>query len=610
MANPQVPSSGADRSGFVARFDDCHEPGSSFELTEPIAELSAKWLGDVERVLGEVEAAARAGHWVAGFVAYEAAPAFDPALRVVTSGRRGVPFVRFVVFRSRVPPAPLGPLAKDLGKEPSDGWRPQLSPAEHARGVASIRDRIRSGVTYQVNLTTQLSGQVPDPVQLYARMLAAQRCRYGALLTGGTHAVISASPELFFEVCGERIVTRPMKGTSRRGRWDDEDVRAATQLATSEKDRSENVMVVDMIRSDLGRISRTGSVEVSDLFAVEPYPTVWQLTSTVSSRLRPRTRLRDVFRALFPSGSVTGAPKVTAMTAISELERTPRGVYCGAIGYLAPGPELRARFSVGIRTVVVDETTGGAVYGSGGGITWLSNAASEWTELLDKTRVISPDAAPTGLIETMRTRSDGSVRNLEYHLARLRRSAQMLGIPLDERALAEALAVHRDAGRIRLCLDSTGKVTGERSSLPASAFGPVRLGIIDHAVSSKDHTLFHKVADRSRYDRWRAQRPDADDVILVNERGEATETTIANLVVKLDGRWWTPPLDCGLLPGVERGRLLDVGELAERVIPVSELSRASLGVISSLRGWRSAVLAEPPRPPCPEALRWDLENFD
>ena len=556
-------------------------------LAEPVTEFRADTAGDVSRVLADAERAATAGLWVAGFVAYEAAPAFDPALRVAPSGHGSLPLVWFAAFRDRRATDP--PTARVEVTPPR--WAATMSAEEHGIAIARIRELIAAGTAYQVNLTTQLRGRVDDPNRLYGQMLAAQPGRFGALLTFPTHAVVSASPELFFETSDDRIVTRPMKGTARRGRWPDEDDAAGEELHASPKERAENVMVVDLIRNDLGRIATVGSVAVDELFTVEAYPTVWQMTSTISARLRPATTLGDIFTALFPSGSVTGTPKVSAMAAIAELEGLPRGVYCGAVGYIEPGPRLRARFSVAIRTAVVDRSASTAWFGTGGGITWSSNPASEWTELLAKTEVLHRGAAAGGLIETMRRDGNGTIANLDRHLARLARSARVLGIPLEAELARAATAESAEPGRVRLRLELDGRLTSTTFDLPAADRGAIRLALLEHAVSSEDRLLFHKVADRARYERWQAQRPPGvDEVILTNERGEVTETTIANLAVGLDGRWWTPPLSSGLLPGVERGRLVEAGVLGERVIHPAELRGASLALISSLRGWRPAVL--------------------
>ncbi|GAC1518170.1 MAG: aminodeoxychorismate synthase component I [Acidimicrobiales bacterium] len=573
---------------ITARFDDGTDPARSFLLIEPVSDMRAETIDDVAPVVSEAEAAARAGCWVAGYVAYEAAPAFDRSLRVRRD--RCGPLARFIAFRERVP-APTLP-AIPMGAPYSAGpWTPDISAHQHSVAVARVRHLIGDGITYQVNVTTRLRGRVGEPALLYAQMLVAQRSRYGACIQDPDRVIVSASPELFFTIDGDQIRTRPMKGTAPRGRWPEEDRNAAETLRTSAKERAENVMIVDLMRSDLGRIATHRTVAVADLFALEPYPTVWQMTSTVTATVRAGTTLLDVFTALFPSGSVTGAPKVTAMAAIAELELEPRGVYCGAIGYIEPGTVLRSRFSVAIRTAVIERDTACATYGAGGGITWSSDAGAEWSELLAKTEVLDPGANVGGLVETMRGRADGTIVNRERHLERLALSADALGIPIACEEVEAALDAEARCGRIRLVVESNGRVSVSVTPLGAPPAGPVRLGILPRAVSSRDRMLFHKGADRARYDRWRAARPTVDDVILGNERDEVTETTIANLVVGRDGRWWTPPLASGLLPGVARGRLLEAGVVAERVLRIEDLAGASLAVVSSLRGWRPAVLA-------------------
>jgi para-aminobenzoate synthetase / 4-amino-4-deoxychorismate lyase len=391
-----------------------------------------------------------------------------------------------------------------------------------------------------------------------------------------------------------------MKGTARRGRWPEEDERAARELVASGKDRAENAMIVDLLRNDMGRVSREGSVTWSDLFAAERFETVWQLTSTISSDLAPGTGLAEVFGGLFPSGSVTGAPKVRTMELIADLEDSPRGVYCGAVGYVAPGGDggPRARFNVAIRTVTVDARTGTAEYGVGGGITWDSRAEHEYDETVAKAQVLTARRPRFDLLETLRHEPDAGYCRLEEHVARLQRSAAYFGFAFDEDSVRSALSRAADGApeqlaRVRLLLSRDGRV--DTGVLPLATPDPtVRLAIdLTRPVDPNDVILFHKTTLRAHYEEARARHPDADDVVLVNARGLVTETTIANLAVRLDGRWWTPPLGDGLLPGVERAALLDDGTLAERSITVQELKRAEeIAVLNSVRGFRRATLLE------------------
>jgi para-aminobenzoate synthetase/4-amino-4-deoxychorismate lyase len=441
-----------------------------------------------------------------------------------------------------------------------------------------------------------MAGRVAgDPFNLYRDLAIGQRGAHNAYLDLGRFVVASASPELFFERRGDEVLLRPMKGTARRGRHRDEDRRLAAQLRSSAKERAENVMIVDLMRNDIGRVAEIGSVEVPALFTVERYETVLQLTSDVTARLRPGTGLVELFRALFPCGSVTGAPKASSMQIIRSVETTPRGVYCGAIGLVGPpDAPVRARFNVAIRTAVVDTATGEAVYGTGGGITWSSEAAAEHDEVLTKAAVLRARPRTFELMETMRNEPRRGLRNRDRHLQRLAESAEHLGFRFDLLAAQEALTSRLggcQAARVRIRLARTGALAVDVEQLPPLLSGPVLLAFDDEPVDPEDMWLYHKTNWREPYDRRRDRRPDVDDVIMINGLGELTEVTRATLALKRDGRWWTPPVESGCLPGVERGRLLDLGVLHERVLLRDDLDRAEgVAVVSSLRGWREALL--------------------
>jgi para-aminobenzoate synthetase/4-amino-4-deoxychorismate lyase len=473
-----------------------------------------------------------------------------------------------------------------------------MAHAEYDAAIDRIHRAIADGDTYQVNLTLPLEAEVRgDPRGLYRDLAYAQRGAYASYIDTGTHRVLSASPELFFRIDGNRITSRPMKGTAPRGRWlgEDEDMRRT--LERSIKDRAENAMIVDLLRNDVGRVGRSGSVRWTDLFAAERFETVWQLTSTVSADLRSDVGITEVFVALFPCGSVTGAPKVSTMNIIADLEVAARGVYCGTVGYLAPtdatGP--RARFNVAIRTVVQDARSGAAVYGVGGGITWDSRAPAEYDETVAKARVLTARRPPVRLLETLAHEPGSGYRRLDEHLERLRSSAAYLGMSLDERAVRDAL--DREAGRftkparVRLVVDRRGHV--ESGSAPLTeTVEPIRLAIDrNDPVDPTDPMLFHKTTARTRYERARERFPDADDVVLVNSDGHVTETTSANIAIRSNARWVTPPLTDGLLPGCERAALLAEGTLEEASVRIEDLEGAdSVAVLNSVRGWWDAVL--------------------
>ena len=374
-----------------------------------------------------------------------------------------------------------------------------------------------------------------------------------------------------------------MKGTRPRGRWYEEDQALRAELVASEKERAENIMIVDMLRNDMGRISRTGSVHVPEQFTTEAYPTVWQMTSTITSKTD--AGLPDIFKALFPCASVTGAPKVETMKIIHALEPHPRGVYCGAVGWYAP--DRQAQFNVAIRTAVIDRPTGTTRYHVGSGITWDSAPAAEHAECYQKAAVLAHQPIEIELLETIRF--DGErYYLLEEHLQRLRNSAEYFGISCDPDAiqmdlLQQAKTFDRSK-RVRLLLDQQGVCKIEAAPLPASTI--LSIGFAADPVDAKHRFLYHKTTNRTVYEAARATRPECEDVILWNEGEEVTESTIANIAVRHNDQWFTPPVYCGLLPGTLRAALLREGRLQERVITKEELLGADeVRLINSVRGW-------------------------
>jgi len=493
-------------------------------------------------------------------------------------------------------------------------WVAEIGSGEHGRAVNAIRQAIAAGETYLVNYTTRFRrpwASDEDPFALYRQLVSGHSSGFHGFLETTDWAVACGSPELFFELGADRITTRPMKGTIPRGRWEGEDLHNEETLRTSPKERAENLMVVDLLRNDLGRIAVPGTVRVPDLWSIERHPTVWQLTSTITATPRPGVDLTDVFTALFPCGSVTGAPKVSTMKIIADLEHSERGVYCGALGLLRPDPSaptgsvgLEARFAVAIRTASIDKVRGVVEYGSGGGITWDSSPAAEWDEVVVKTWIVDPGhstgLSPPALLETMGFHPTGAdvdghgVRNLDRHLQRMASSAAYLGYPPPVGArdvVLDAVSGLAGSARLRLVMRMDGHLElGVHPLTEDLRTGRSLVLCIDREpVDSTDDRLFHKTTDRGRYDQRTSRHGRADDVILVNERGEVTETTRANLLIRLGSQWVTPPLRCGLLPGVERARLLESGRVVERVVTEDELGESdAVATVSSLRGWRHA----------------------
>jgi para-aminobenzoate synthetase/4-amino-4-deoxychorismate lyase len=424
-------------------------------------------------------------------------------------------------------------------------------------------------------------------------MIQAQPVDYPAYVDTGRHVLCSASPELFFRLDGNFITCRPMKGTVKRGRTLAEDEAQAKWLHASEKNRAENVMIVDMIRNDLGRVAEIGSVRVPELFTTERYRTLWQMTSTVTAKTR--ASFAELMTALFPCASITGAPKVSTVNIIAHLETTPRGVYTGCIGMLAPG--RKAQFNVAIRTVTVDRQRSEAEYGVGGGIVWDSTAEGEYDEALLKARIITQKHPAFDLFETLRWTPTEGYFLLERHLSRLGDSAAYFGFPFDRGKTSSHLADLAGSFpptplRVRLLLKPDGSLNYQTAPLPGTPSLPLRVKLASAPLNSDDIFLFHKTTHRDVYEKARAACPDCDDMLLHNERDELTEFTIGNLVAEINGELVTPPVECGLLAGTFRAHLLAQGEIREKVITREELpSFKQIFLVNSVRGWQKVELS-------------------
>lgn len=552
----------------------------------PLAVLAAYEPGEVLPVVTAAEEAARDGAWAVGFVSYEAAPAFDQAF--VTRPAADLPLAWFGVFagpRELLEPPPAVAPAEELE------WSPSVSPNDYERSIAEIHRLIAAGDTYQVNFTWRLDAPFAgDPWALFHRLAARSPTDHAVYLDTGRHVIASASPELFFRLEAGRLTCRPMKGTRPRGRTVAEDRVHALALYDSPKDRAENLMIVDMVRNDLGRLARPGTVRVDGLFDLERHDTVFQLTSTVTAETDATPR--DVLTALFPCASVTGAPKVRTMEIIADLEDDPRGIYTGAIGYLAPGGH--AEMGVAIRTVWIDRERGRARYGTGGGIVWDSRAGDEYRECLAKTRVLAGSDPELELLETLLWRAGEGYRLLERHLDRLAVSAEYFGFRLSrERVVREldrlATALDRDGVSqrvVRLLAGNDGELKLDTRSLDGPHEHRWRLALATRPVDERDRFLFHKTTRREVYDRARAAAPGYDDVLLWNAAGDLTESTRANVAVRRDGTWTTPPVEAGLLAGCERQERVERAELQVGPVPVTELERAEdVALLNSVRGW-------------------------
>lgn len=531
--------------------------------------------GCVERIAIDVAS----GLYAAGFIAYEAAPGFDSALSTHPPGE--IPLLYFALFSD----APVMTLNEpELNAFSVSPWNAEVTRDEYRNAIGRIREFIAAGDTYQVNYTFPMTASFSGDARSWFRSLCLlQQSNHAAFLDAGRFNILSVSPELFFRLDGDCLETRPMKGTRPRGRWPGEDRQLARELLASEKERAENLMIVDLLRNDMGRISEVNSVCVPRLFEAERYETVWQMTSTITSRTH--ASVPEIFVSLFPSGSVTGAPKVRAMQIIRDLERLPRGVYCGAIGWWAPG--RRAEFNVAIRTATVDTREGTVRYHVGGGITWDSSAEAEYDECRVKAVVVTSPRPRFELLETLLF--DKGYFLLDDHMARMGESAEYFGFSFDKdkarTLLAERASVFGDVPtKVRLLGARDGTLRMEHA--PITPLGPVRLALATQPVDDRDVFLYHKTTHRAVYENAKSSDPGCTDVILWNQRGELTETTIANLALNIDGAWLTPPVSSGLFSGVMRGHLLRDGRLHEAVLHKTDLGKASaIAIFNSVRKW-------------------------
>lgn len=583
--------------------DNAQERWLAYE--DPVDVLTTADPAKVLEVMSQIERRVEEQGLIAvGFVTYEAATGFDSALS--THAAAELPLVCFGLFQNVEVVAAPQTNSATVGQL----WRCTQSAETYRQAIERIRDLIGAGSVYQINHTTRLQGAVSDSAEQFAAVAAG--APHGAYLEGDTHTIVSASPECFFSLDGQRIYSQPMKGTAAREDDSAKDRARGDWLVNSAKNRAENLMITDMVRNDLGRIAQPGSVEVSQLFALEQYPTVWQMTSRVEARTK--ARVTQIFQQLFPAASITGAPKKAAMEHIQELESTPREIYTGAIGTIAPNRQ--AHFNIAIRTAWINNQTGVARYGAGGGVVWDSDPTEEYQELLSKTQILHQviPAEDFELFETLGWSEQGGAVHLDRHLTRMLKSARHFGFDVGATCqfFAEAqsaiemavdkLATSRNTGapkigqyRLRLTLKGTAKFGAELMPAPATADAAQLVALSSQLVDSKDPALRHKTTQRHVYQRARnqvvADFGDHVEPLLVNERSEITESDIANVVFELQGKKYTPPLDCGLLPGVMRGMLLDAGDIEERILTVQDLTRVdALFLINDLRGWRKARL--------------------
>lgn len=593
----------------TARPDD--ENTHSLLFTAPVRTIEAWSAEEVAPALTALDTAVQEGYYVAGTMQYEAGYALEPDLfDAPSTGNRPLLWMGVYARPIRLSPSAVAEALRCLDQEQADMAPPAfgLTRSAYRRRLADAKRKIRAGEVYQINFTDVVSASVQGtPAALYARLRAAQPVAYGALLNTGYEHLLSLSPELFFRRDGSRLWTRPMKGTIRRGRTATEDAAHHAWLANDAKSRAENLMIVDLLRNDLSMCCTPGSVRVPALFATEQHPSVIQMTSTVEGHLRSGISYEALFRALFPCGSITGAPKLRAMQHIRRLEREPRGAYCGAIGYIAP--DDRAVFSVAIRTLSIRE--GQARMGTGSGIVWDSDADDEYDECLLKARfledaVTGANEPPLTLIETMRW-ADGEVALLERHLRRMAESAAYWGLTCKEDAFQAAVAeavppADAPPHRLRVvCEGGAGQHARFTVTATPHTAPPLRtVGIASNRIDPENPYRYHKTNRRAVYDRAleEARAAGWDEPLLLNTRGQVCEGARTNVFIRRGGALLTPPTHCGLLPGVYRAHVLAANPTArEAVLYPGDIAAAdAVYVCNAVRGWQAVTLQDAPVP--------------
>lgn len=551
----------------------------SKHFSNPIKVISTHTMAEVGHCFSEIEKMTSQGYYIAGFISYEAAPAFNPNLKVKTNPK--MPLLWFGVFDR-----PRTPRVFEFSNFKTSEWKPHISKKHYNKQMAKIQNFIQQGKTEQVNYTLKMKADFKgNPYTFSENLINAQAADYTAFLDIGRFKIASASPELFFKLQNGVLTTKPMAGTSRRGRWYEEDLAQAQWLKHSKKNKHENNIIVKAMKKELETIADKEHVQVVNQHAIEKYPTVYQMTTTLMTELSTNTQLFDIFQALFPCSSITGLPKKETMDVISEVEHESRDVYCGAIGYTTPHQD--AIFNVPIRTAVVDTKNNKAMYGVGGGITLDSTAEEEYEEVLTKTAILHSQQPDYQLLESLLL-NDGHYFLFEKHMKRLMESANYFNIDLDIIEIKQALHFYanelsRDMYKIRLLVNRNGSYTIEESRI-SKVEDTQYITIAKTPIDKEDIFHYHKTTYRKIYGKHK--QIDFFDVLLWNEKKEITEFLNGNIVIEMNGKFYTPPVASGLLPGTFRNHLLNEGVISEKTISLDDLpSCHAIWFINSVRKW-------------------------
>jgi len=578
--------------------------GHSYFFLNPELVISIDRIEHVPGLFSKIERYCNEGFFAAGYIGYECGYHFEN-IATRASLTSSMPLAWFGIYRQplifnheagELEETPVPPLRNiDASAYSLQNCSLRISEAEYVKKIAAIKAYIAAGDTYQVNFTDKYTFDFSgSPVACFASLREKQKVSYSAFINADGKHILSFSPELFFTMSGNKISTRPMKGTSRRGRNLAEDDALKLWLQNDEKNRSENLMIVDLLRNDIGRISEIGSVEAKEMFSVEKYETLFQMTSTVEGTLRQGLSLYEIFRSIFPSGSVTGAPKIRTMQIIHEMEEQPRGVYTGAVGFFSPKKE--AVFNVAIRTILLDGEKG--EMGVGGGIVFDSDPVREYEECTLKADFLTQQRVEFQLIESILW--DRGFQLLNYHMERLQASAEYFNFTFHKEEIFRKLKYYSEQltmeapNKVRLLLGADGAITLD-SQLLTEKSQTSKILFSHEKTSSKERFLYHKTTRRELYEKEYARASELGfaDAIFLNEKGEVTEGAISNIFIEKNSKLYTPPVECGLLPGVFRRHILETDAMAsEKILFPDDLEQAdAIYVCNAIRGMRRVVLA-------------------
>lgn len=570
-----------NKSFLYFNFKNTNNKIKALQFKNPIKIITTKSSEQILSCLTEVEQAVNDGYYAAGYLSYEAAPGFDSKFTV--SNNNQIPLLWFGIYTE--------PIKEKLDNNKSfntSSWKPTVSKEKYYQDIDEIHDYIKKDKTEQVNYTIKLKSMFDgDPFSFYKQMEEAQSANYSAYLNSGDHTIMSASPELFFQLRDSIITTKPMKGTIERGKTYEEDIEKAKWLKASPKNRTENELITKLISEELKQFTIPNTTRTTKAFEIEKYPTLYQMTSTVQGNISPEISIVDIFKKLFPAGSITGSPKTKTMKIINSLETEPREIYCGAIGYITPDRE--AIFNVPIRTVLLDNKTNRLEYGVGGGITIASEKEEEYNEVLTKAKLLTKKRTAFQLLESIGIKN-GEFIVLDLHLKRLKKSADYFdfNLQLDEIKIKLHNLIKRHPEhewKVRLLSSKNGQFSLDTEQIYTSNQKQLVL-LADHSINKNDLFLYHKTTYRTIYEAYQVEDDNILDILLWNEDSEITEFTTGNVVIQMNEKLITPPVECGLLPGTFRSHLLKDETITVQKITKNDLLNATkIWYINSVREW-------------------------